>query len=72
MTAPERTIERVVRRTRLGDDDDESSLAFWLAQPIERRILEVEALRRMWIERLGDPDQPMERVVARRRLGQDD
>ena len=68
MTTPGRTIERFVRRARLGDDDDEQTLAYWLAQPIERRILEVEVLRRMWIERLGDPDRPMERVVARRRL----
>ena len=68
MTAPDRSIERVVRRTKLGDDDDARTLAYWLAQPIERRILEVEALRRMWIDRLGDPDQPMARVIARRRL----
>lgn len=71
MTVPKRTIERVVRRARLGDDDDARTLAYWLAQPIERRILEVEALRRMWIEQLGDPDLPMERVVTRRRLRDD-
>jgi hypothetical protein len=69
MTPPRRTIEAVVRRSRLGDDDDADALAYWLAQPVERRILEVEALRRMWIDRLGDPDRPMERVVIRRRLG---
>ena len=71
MIVPTRTIEPVVRRARLGDDDDARTLAYWLAQPIERRILEVEALRRMWIERSGDPDLPMERVVTRRRLGDD-
>lgn len=71
MSARERTIERVVRRARLGDDDDERTLAYWLAQPIEARILEVEALRRMWIDRLGDPDLPMERVITRRRLRDD-
>ncbi|MBK9036907.1 MAG: hypothetical protein IPL61_37590 [Myxococcales bacterium] len=64
-----RTIAPVVQRKRLDDDDDSDSLAYWLAQPLEARILEVEALRRMWIERLGDPDRPMERVVVRRRLG---
>lgn len=69
MTAPDRTIARVVRRAKLGDDDGAETLAHWLAQPIERRLLEVEALRRMWIERLGDPDQPMARVIRRRRLG---
>ncbi len=71
MTTPERSIERVVRRATLGDDDDARTLAYWLAQPVERRLLEVEALRRMWIERLGDPDQPMERVVSMRRLRDD-
>jgi hypothetical protein len=69
MTAPERTIARVVRRAKLGDDDGAQPLAHGLAQPIERRILEVEALRRMWIARFGDPDLPMARVVRRRRLG---
>ena len=63
-----RVIELGVRRAKLGDDDDPQTLAYWLAQPMERRILEVEALRRMWIDRLGDPDQPMVRVVTRRRL----
>ena len=71
MTAPDRAIARVIRRTTLGDDDGAQTLAHWLAQPIERRLLEVEALRRMWIARLGDPDLPMERVVLRRRLGEE-
>lgn len=62
-------IERVVRRTRLSDDTEGDSVKYWLSQPIEQRILEVEALRRMWIEQFGDPDQPMVRVVVRRRLG---
>jgi len=64
-----RDIERVVRRGRLGDDDDSASVKYWLAQPVEARILEVEALRRMWIDQFGDPDQPMVRVITRRRLG---
>jgi hypothetical protein len=72
MTVPKRTIEVVVRRRRLGDDDDDDTLAYWLARPVAERILEVEALRRMWIGRLGDPDRPMERVVKRRRLGDED
>lgn len=71
VTAPTRTIERIVRRTRLGDDDDHRTLSYWLAQPMERRIMEVESLRRMWIESFGDPDQPIERIVLRRRLGED-
>jgi hypothetical protein len=72
VTPPRRTIEAVVRRGRLGDDDGADTLAYWLAQPMERRILEVEALRRMWIDRFGDPDQPMQRVIIRRRLGDQD
>lgn len=71
MTTPDRAIGRVVRRTKLGEDDGARTLAHWLAQTIERRILEVEALRRMWIDRFGDPDSPMQRVVRRRRLGED-
>jgi hypothetical protein len=65
----DRTIERVVHRTRLGDESEGASVRYWLSQPIEQRILEVEALRRMWVEQFGDPDQPMVRVVVRRRLG---
>jgi hypothetical protein len=37
---------------------------------VEERILEVESLRRMWIERFGDPDRPMVRAITRRRLGE--
>lgn len=66
----ERQIERVVQRSRLGSEDESASVKYWLAQPIEQRILEVEVLRRMWIEQFGDPDQPMERVIFRRRLGE--
>ena len=31
-------------------------------------VAEVERLRRLFIDRFGDPDQPMERVVTRRNL----
>ncbi len=72
MNAPGRSIDRVVHRAKLGDDDDDQRLTYWLAQPIEHRILEVEALRRMWPEQFGDPDQPMARVVARRKLGDEE
>jgi hypothetical protein len=31
-------------------------------------VAEVERLRRLFIERFGDPDEPLERVVTRRPL----
>jgi hypothetical protein len=63
-----RTIAPVIHRRRLGDDDAPRRRAYWRSRSIEERILEVEALRRMWIERLGDPDRPIARVVTRRPL----
>ncbi len=66
-----RVIAPVIQRKRLGDEDSDA-LTYWLTQPIEARILEVEVLRRMWIDRFGDPDRPMERSVIRRRLGDED
>jgi hypothetical protein len=67
----ERKIAAVVRKRKLGEVDEHAERrAYWLTQSIAARIAEVEALRRMWIERTGDPDQPMERVVHIRRLGE--
>lgn len=63
-----RTIAPVVHRKRLGDDDAVERRAYWRSRTVEERILEVESLRRMWIERTGDPDQPIARVVSRRPL----
>lgn len=66
-----RAIAPVVRIARLGEIDERAeALAYWAQQPIEARIAEVEELRRLWIEMTGDPDQPMERVVHKRRLGE--
>lgn len=53
--------EYVVIR-RLGEPEPVVRLA-----PAEA-IAEVERLRRMFPERFGDPDLPMERVVTRRSL----
>ena len=69
MSSPPRAIERIVIRRRLGADDALERLAYWMARPIAERLLEVESLRRLQIEQLGDPDQPIARVVSRRRLG---
>jgi len=63
-----RNVAAVVRRRRLGEPDEAERVAHWRARSIEERILEVEALRRMWIERLGDPDRPIARVITRRSL----
>ncbi|MGE0487666.1 MAG: hypothetical protein AB7S38_00475 [Vulcanimicrobiota bacterium] len=56
----ERAIKRVVHRRTQGDQE-----------PLHRRtpqqaIAQLEELRRMFIARFGDPDQPMARVVTRR------
>ena len=40
-------VERTVRITNLHDDSEVArTLAYWLSQPAERRIAEVERLRR--------------------------
>lgn len=63
-----REVAAVVVRRRLGDDEAHERLAHWRKRSIEDRVLEVESLRRMWIERFGDPDRPMVRAITRRRL----
>jgi hypothetical protein len=66
-----REIAPVIRKSRLGEIDEQAERrAYWAAQPMEARIAEVEVLRRMWIELTGDPDQPMQLVVHKRRLGE--
>jgi len=66
-----RSIKPVVRKAKLGQlDDTGERLAYWLQQPLAARIAEVEVLRRVWRELTGDPDQPIARVVFRRRLGE--
>jgi hypothetical protein len=69
MTKPPRLIAAVVTRRRLTDDDSLARLTYWRSRPIAERLAEVESLRRMMIETLGDPDQPIARVIHRRRLG---
>lgn len=69
MTKP-RTIAPVVRKARLGEVDERAERRdYWSRQTMEARLLEVESLRRMWIEITGDPDRPIEKVVHKRRLG---
>lgn len=66
-----REIAAVVRKARLGEVDEAAERrAYWAKQTIEARFLEVEVLRRLWIEVTGDPDRPIQRVVHKRRLGE--
>ena len=65
----DRDISRTVRIVRASALDERAERrAYWASRSIEERILEVESLRRMWIEVTGDPDTAIERVVQRRRL----
>jgi hypothetical protein len=63
------SIAKFVRIARLGEVDERNDRrTYWLSRPIEERIREVEVLRRMWPELVGDPDQPIARVVFKRAL----
>jgi hypothetical protein len=67
----EREIARVVRIAKLGEVDERAERrAYWVGRSIEERIREVESLRRMWTEITGDPDEPIVRVIHKRRLGE--
>ncbi|GEM_PF-3016775 len=66
-----REIAVVVRRTALSASDEYAErAAYWKTRSIEERLLEVESLRRLWIEITGDPDVPIVRAVHRRKLGE--
>lgn len=66
-----RKIAPVFRKMRLEQlDEDAERLAYWQTRTPAERIAEVESLRRLWIEITGDPDEPMELVVHRRRFGE--
>jgi hypothetical protein len=65
-----RTIAPVVRITRAGELDERAERrAHWAGRSIEERIRELESLRRLWPELVGDADAPIVRVVHKRRLG---
>jgi len=67
----ENKIARVVRKVRRDAlDEDAERRTYWRSRTPEERVAEVESLRRLWPEITGDPDQPMVRVVHRRRLGE--
>ncbi len=64
-----RTIQPAVRKRKLGADTDGEKRSYWSRQSPQARIAEVESLRRMWIQITGDPDQPIARVICKRKLG---
>jgi hypothetical protein len=65
----ERRIAPVVRIVRARDlDETAERRAYWATRTIEERFLEVESLRRLWIDVTGDPDEPIRRVVQRRHV----
>jgi hypothetical protein len=66
----DRQIAKVARIAKLTAIDERAERrTYWASRSIEERFLEVESLRRMWIEVTGDPDLPIQRVLSRRRLG---
>jgi hypothetical protein len=69
MTKP-RQIALVVRKIRMGQlDEHAESLAFWAGKSPEEKLTEAESLRQMWPELTGDANEPLVRVLHRRRLG---
>jgi len=70
MTKP-RAIAAVVRKVKLAELDEVAERrAYWATRTPAERIAEVESLRRLWIEVTGDPDQPIARVMFKRKLGE--
>jgi hypothetical protein len=65
-----RAIALVVRKVRLGELDEHGERrAFWADKSPAEKLAELESLRRMWPDLTGDPDEPIVRVVHRRKLG---
>jgi hypothetical protein len=65
----DRDIAKVVRVARLTAVDERAERrAYWASRTSGERFLEVESLRRMWIEITGDPDLPIRRVIQCRPL----
>jgi hypothetical protein len=59
-------VERTVRITDLHDDSGAArDLAYWLSQPVERRLAEVERLRREYYGIPADGAFPRLQRVAR-------
>jgi hypothetical protein len=70
-TMSDRAIGKIVRVATLSAVDKRAERrAYWANRSPEERFLEVESLRRMWVEITGDPDLPIQRVIQRRPLRQ--
>ena len=54
------TVERVVIRRRLGDDETQENLRYWLSRTPQDRLAEVERLRRQMYGTIPR----LERIVA--------
>lgn len=68
-TMSDREIAKIVRVARLTAVDERAERhTYWAGRSPGERFLEVESLRRMWIEITGDPDLPIQRVIQRRPL----
>lgn len=66
-----REIKPVVRIARFADLDERAERrAYWSSRTIEERLREVESLRRLWPELVGDADAAIVRIVHKRRLGE--
>jgi hypothetical protein len=63
-----RSVAAVARKYKLGEEPKPAD--YWLSRTHEERWLEVEACRRLWIEITGDPDQPIAKVVQKRKMVQ--
>lgn len=65
-----REIEAVVRVARFAELDERAErCAYWATRSIAERVREVESLRRLWPDLVGDADAPIVRVVHKRSLG---
>ena len=65
----DREIAKTARIVRLGVvDERRDRRVYWASRSVAERILEVESLRRLWIDVTGDPDLPIQRVIQRRPL----
>ncbi len=59
-------MQIAVRKYKLGEEPDPNKE--WLKRTPAERFLEVERLRRSWTGLFGDPDEPIEKVIFKRKI----